>query len=40
LAKDAFAKITASARNDIDCERWRERQKMVEAALMEIAEKR
>jgi len=40
LAKDAFAKITASASNDIDRERWREQQKMVEAALMEIVEKR
>jgi len=40
LAKGAFAKITASASNDIDRERWRERQKMVEAALMEIVEKR
>jgi hypothetical protein len=40
LAKDAFAKITASVSNDIDRERWREQQKMVEAALMEIVEKR
>jgi len=40
LTKDAFVKISASASNDIDRERWRERQKMVEAALMEIVEKR
>src|SRR5262245_27890861 len=40
LTKDAFVKISASASNDIDRERWHERQKMVEAALMEIVEKR
>ena len=40
LAKDAFAKITATASTDIDRDRWLEQQKMVEAALMEIVERR
>jgi hypothetical protein len=36
LTKDAFAKIGASTTSDVDQQHWRERQKMVEAALMEI----
>jgi hypothetical protein len=34
--RTAFASMRASTSSEIDRERWRERQEMVEAALMEI----
>ena len=36
----AFGSMRASTSSEIDRERWRERQELVEAALMEIVEKK
>lgn len=36
LAKDAFAKISASTSSDVDQQHWRERQEIVERELREI----
>ena len=38
--RTAFASMRASTSSEIDRERWRERQVLVEAALMEIVEKK
>src|SRR5262249_14761917 len=38
-SKRAFGSMRASTTSEIDRERWRERQELVEAALMEIVEK-
>jgi hypothetical protein len=38
--RDAFGSMSASTSSEIDRERWRERQQLVEAALMEIVEKK
>src|SRR5262249_59200124 len=36
--KDAFAKIRSSTTSDVDQQRWRERQELVEVELMRIIE--
>jgi hypothetical protein len=38
--RTAFGSMRASTSSEIDRERWRERQELVEAALMEIVEKK
>jgi len=38
--RDAFGSMRGSTSSEIDRERWRERQDMVEAVLMEIVEKK
>ena|SRR5262245_40755349 len=39
FAADAFEKISASANNDIDRQKWREARALVEAELRKIVEK-